>query len=751
MRQRFFQLILILSLVAFVVFPAPSRAQTAKDDKGTRDNPHEVPVCDSPIKIDGKIEESAWEDALLIDIAYEVRPGENIPAPVRTDCLITHDDKNLYVAFKSFDPDPSAIRAHYSDRDNMFSDDWVIILLDTFNDERRCLEFFSNPLGIQADGIEADSGTDTSWDAIWDCAGRITDWGYAVEMEIPFSALRFQRTDGEQVWGIDAIRSYPRSVRHHLGAFPRDRNNNCYLCQAIKIKGFEGVSPGRNIEIAPTFTAISSDERPSLPGGGMQNVRKDADLGLTTRWGMTPNLTLGFTANPDFSQVEADALQLDINEPFALYYSEKRPFFTEGIDFFETPMNLTAIYTRTMHDPSWGVKLSGKEGANTIGAYIVRDEVTNLIFPGNQGSESTSLAMETTASVFRYKRDIGNNYTFGLLGTDREGDEYHNRVFGFDGNIRITDKDRIYFQALGSSTSYPAQVAAEFGQPEESLSGGVLDLTYSRNTRNWDILAGFTDIGDDFRADLGYIPQVGYRSYYVTNYYSWIAKPGDWFSNLRVMGKVDNMEDRDGNLLYRAMVADFTYEGPMQSYIQARYKRFREGYLGREYDQNYYHLDSDMYITSNFYGAIRFVFGDRIDYANSRLGKRFQVRPNINANISRNLKVSLDHTYERLTVDEGKLYTANISQGKIIYQLNARTFVRAIFQYRNYDYAADLYTYEIDPKYRRLSSQLLFSYKINPQTVLFLGYSDNYLGSHVFSLTQSERTFFAKVGYAWSL
>jgi hypothetical protein len=204
-----------------------------------------------------------------------------------------------------------------------------------------------------------------------------------------------------------------------MGLFPRDRSNNCYMCQALKIKGFEGASPGRNIEINPTLIGARTDHRPDFPGGDFEKRDQDAEAGLTARWGMTPNLTLSLTANPDFSQVEADAMQLDINQPFALFFPERRPFFTEGTDFFGALKNI--IYTRTIRDPSWGIKLTGKEGNHTIGAYALRDGVTNFIFPGSQGSSSASLDRSNMSSVFRYKLDLGSRYTVGLIATDREG------------------------------------------------------------------------------------------------------------------------------------------------------------------------------------------------------------------------------------------------------------------------------------------------------------------------------------------
>ena len=415
--------------------------------------PYRVPFASSAVVLDGVLDEQAWADALVIDVNFEVSPGENVPAPVKTEVLLAYDKDTLYAAFRCYDPEPSKIRARIRDHDDMGGDDWVALILDSFNDERRCLEYFSNPLGAKGDAIEYPTGGDSSWDAIWDCAGRIHDWGWAVEMAIPFSQISFQRKDGPQIWGFDAVRRYPRNLPHHIGAFPRDRNNNCYMCQAIKIEGFDGASPGRNIEFIPTITAGRTDSRDQMPDGEMSKESQDAEFGLTARWGITPNMTFNFTANPDFSQVEADARQLDINEPFALSYDEKRPFFTEGADFFDT--SLDVVYTRTMRDPNWGLKLTGKEGTNTIGAYVIQDDLTNLIFPGSQSSSGDTMFVDNTSSVFRYKRDLGSRYTIGAIATDREATDYFNRVAGVDGRLLLTGKDALSFVALGSSTDYP--------------------------------------------------------------------------------------------------------------------------------------------------------------------------------------------------------------------------------------------------------------------------------------------------------
>jgi hypothetical protein len=354
---------------------------------------------------------------------------------------------------------------------------------------------------VQRDGLETIGG-DISWDAIWASAGRIHDQGYTVEIAIPFSSLQFQRSTGPQVWGLDISRWYPRSQRHRLGLVPIDRNNNSYQNQFMKIRGFVGIKPGRNIEVVPTLTGINTDARADLPDGDFANVTRKLDPGVTVKWGATANLTFSGTVNPDFSQVEADSRQLDINQPFALFYQEKRPFFTEGADFFSSPFRV--IYTRTLRNPVWGLKLSGKEGANTVGAYYVRDDLTNLIFPGSQGSGADSLRQESSALVLRYKRDLGNKYTLGALFTGRSGDDYFNRVYGFDGQARFTNRDKVTFQFLGSSTRYPGDVAARFSQPAAAFSGRALQLEYDHQARNLNFWVGYEDVGDLFRADLGY-------------------------------------------------------------------------------------------------------------------------------------------------------------------------------------------------------------------------------------------------------
>lgn len=742
----------VMCLIVYFLFLPISlygQALNGITGSGTSSTPFDVPKTTQQITVDAILNEQAWQNALMFELKYEVRPGENVTPPVKTEVLLTYDLENLYAAFRCYDPNPSAIRAHFRDRDTLGGDDWVALILDTFNDERRSLDFIVTAQGVQFDQIESQSGDDPGWDTIWDCASKITELGYVVEIAIPFSSIRFQRADGPQIWGFDAVRRYPRDHAYQIGLFPRDRSNNCYLCQAVKIKGFEGASPGRNIEISPTTTAFRTDERKDFPYGDLQKRGQEGEFGITTRWGITPNMTLNFTANPDFSQVEADARQLDINQPFALFFPERRPFFTEGTDFFSTLERI--IHTRTIRNPSWGVKLTGKEKSNTFGAYIMRDELTNLIFPGSQGSSSKSLGMENTSSVLRYKRDFGSRYTAGLIVTDRESENYFNRVYGFDLDFRFTPTNQIQLLVLGSNTKYPNDVANDYDQSIGSFKDRLISFEYDHYTRTWGWWADYEEAGSKFRADLGYYPRVGYRNAEGGLLYTWNARPNMWWSQFRAGAEVNYFEDQDGNLLNERASLWFAYSGTQQSNLFFRGWKEREAFNSQEFDLTYFFIQGGLWPTSTLQiGAFTF-FGDQIDYSNTRIGGMRRISPWLTYNLGKHIRFSFNHTNEKMKVQKKRLYTANISQLTAVYQFNVRTFFRSILQYVDYDYNPSNYTFDIDSKYKRFFTQLLFSYKFNPRTVLFLGYSDNYSGDQNIKLTQANRTFFIKLGYAWVL
>lgn len=714
----------------------------------TKEKVFNVTPAVSKITVDGILDEKAWEKTLTLELTNEISPGENIPPPVKTQCLVTYDNTHFYVAFRAYDPQPDKIRAHLGDRDKVWQDDLVAIVLDTFNDNNRAFGFFVNPLGIQIDEIWSNGGSsfDGSWDAIWKSAGRITDFGYVVEIAIPFQAIQFQPSSEKKTWGFVPLRVYSRSQRNNISLFHHNRSQECMICQFPRLTGFKDISGGKKFELDPTVTGFRTNQREDFPAGPLAKSEEKYEVGISGRWAFTSNLTFSGALNPDFSQVEADAAQLDVNTQFALYYEEKRPFFLEGIDFFKT--HTDAVYTRTVADPQWGIKLSGKEGKNAFGLFVTRDRITNLLFPGAESSYSTSLDQGCFSSVLRYRRDIGSSSTLGVLVTDREGDDYHNRLAGVDGLLRISKSDIISFQVLGSSTAYPEAEAGAFGQDTGTIYGSALNLSYTRAKRSYSWKVIYNDFSPSFRADLGFIPQVDYRKLTVGAGYTWWGKKESFFTRINIEGDLAQTLDHDGNLLEKKAEANCIFEGPLQSLLLVNAGARKLVFSGIPFNQVY----SSMLFQIKPTGTLEFytflVLGDELDYDHARAGKILNVIPEIVFHLGKHFKLSLSYSYSRLQVEGKRLFLARLPQGYLEYHFSKKLFFRGILQYTDIKRNPDLYSYEVDPRFKKLFTQLLLSYKLNPRTVLFLGYTDNFLGFNHIGLTRSSNTFFAKVGYA---
>ncbi|MGE5343968.1 MAG: DUF5916 domain-containing protein [Candidatus Omnitrophota bacterium] len=700
---------------------------------------------------DGVLDDAIWQKALKLELNYEVRPGENTTPPVKTEVFIAYSKTYLYVGVMAYDPDPSKIRANLTDRDNIADNDWVSIRLDTFNDQRRSYTFKCNPLGIQSDSMDTDSNFDKSWDAIWGSGGRILSNGYAIEMAIPLSSIRFQDKAGEQIWGFNMTRRYPRNFSYYIDFVPWDRNFSCTLCQMAKIIGFEGVKVGKNIELDPSISYLCTQERDEFTNKWVGN-KNQLNLGLTAHWGITPNMVLSATANPDFSQVEADSAQLDINTQFALYYEEKRPFFMEGANIFDTRVANWKLYnpvdTRALADPDWGFKLTGKQGPHTIGLFSVQDHLTNILIPGSDGSVATSLITKSIGSVLRYRLDIGQTSTVGFLVTDREGDHYYNRLVGADSYFRINNKKYVKAQFLSTWTSYPTDTRTEFCQSPGVITGSLLDLVFRHEGRNLGYYVTYRQASPGFRADLGYMPHVGYRNTNAVITFSSWKGPGNWYTYMYLTPSVEYETDFDNRLLQKNVKLAYYYEGPHQISYFVEGSLGKKSYNGFIFDISRVRNIFEIQPGANWQFYAGFDFGKQVDFENTRQGANIVFNPGGIWRIGRHFSINLDYIAEWFSVGGESLYTAKVNNLKLIYQFNARAFLRVILQYVDYKYNVDSYTYPMGSQFKSLFSQILFSYKLNPQTMLFLGYSDDSYGREQIRLKQTNRTFFLKIGYA---
>jgi len=722
-------------------------AQSAKPPRET----FSLTLATSEIRVDGVLDEPAWQQATVIPVTTEWNPGDNTPALVRTESLVTFDADTLYIAFRAYDPDPSQIRAHYADRDTPFLDDTVGWMLDTYNDRRRGYQFRVNPLGVQMDAIssDVDFSEDWSFDLIWDSAGRITDEGYIVEVAIPMKQLRFPRADGEMTWGFLAMRDYPRSSRHRLRSTYNDRDLGCFVCQLQSVDGLRDLSVGRNLELTPTVTAARDDSRDDFPDGPLVEGEKDLDAGLTVGWGLT-NMTLSATINPDFSQIEADTVQLDVNERFALFFPEKRPFYLEGSDFFDTRLN--AVFTRTVADPDFGLKLTGKQGSNAFGTMVNRDRINNLIFPGNQGSGFASIDQEVDSAVVRYRRDLGERSTLGALYTGRQSDDYSNHVYGLDGSWALGDSDTVRYQVIGSSTAYPDALAIDNGQPLGTFEGLGYDLRYTHNSKDWFWSANYRDLDEDLRADHGFITRVDLKRASVGVNRTFRGEEGSWFRVLDVFVGADRTENQDGTIEENGGDINVSYQGPLQTEISVGLAPNREHFAGVDYDNFRRNLFFQMRPTGDVSYDIYIGAGETIDFVNARQAEFLQISPSLDLNIGRRFRGELDYTWQEFEIpDGGTFLEAELARLRLFYHFNRRTFLRAILQQRSVERDQNLHVVEVEPEVDQFFTQLLFSYKVNARTVLLAGYGDESLGLQDISSTTTGRSIFFKIGYAWIL
>ena len=707
-----------------------------------------VPRITTPPVIDGIVDQLEWSEARVIQVNIEVDPGDNIKAAVTAQALLMEDGEKIYVAFKAQDPDPDQIRGFYEDRDSGWDGDYMGIILDTFNDERRAFAFQVNPFGVQMDGIydDVNQREDQSWNAIWDSVGQITESGYTVELSIPLKQLRFPANNSAQIWGIDLYRHYPRNRSTMIHSQRIDWDISCYLCQISTLEGFNSLEQSRNLEVIPTLTAASFKKRD--PAIGEWEHDNDPQGSLDLRWGISQDTYLNATINPDFSQVEADSLQLDVNNTFSLFFPERRTFFLDGADYFDTYENL--VHTRNIASPEYGVKLTGKSEKNTYGLVAANDETTNFIIPNSLSSRVASVPeLESKVAIGRYRRDIFENSTFGALVTDRRGSNYSNSVLSIDSTLRPTAQDTISLQAMHSLSEYPNEVQLEH-QQEAELSDNSYVIEYHHNDRSWDWRLGYYNWGEDFRADLGFINRVDFKHIVATVGRTWRWDGQGFFNRIRFAADYDRTEDQSGLELEEETEFFINMNGPLQSFLNGLFGSSSTYWNGKYFDEQFNMINIGFTPSPNLSISSLIRYEDVVDFANTRLGFSKRWGPRINYRFGRHFEIDLRHQLQEFKSDGKPLFEANLTDLRATYQFDARSFVRLIVQYADRERNVENYVRPVDASSINLGTQLLYSYKLNAATRFFIGYSDQGFQNDIYdSIEYTNRTFFAKFSYAW--
>jgi hypothetical protein len=487
-----------------------------------------VPRVEEPgVRVDGRLDEPAWRSAAVLTGFTQSTPAEGIPARERTETLVFYTPRELFIGIRAHASDPSRIRSTLAERDQITADDHVRILLDTFHDRRRAFALFVNPLGIQQDGTFSDgefNGFTFSPDFIFDSRGRLTGEGYEVEIRIPLRSLKFP-SGATQTWGLNVIRVIPAAGAEESWA-PRSRSQPAELAQSGTLSGMHGLRPGRPVEVNPTLTA----RREGTTGeDGFRSGPTEPDLGVNLKYGITSELTLDATVNPDFSTVEADADQITVNERFALSLQEKRPFFLEGADLFNTPEPL--VYTRSIVAPAAGARVTGKVGALNLAWLGALDDA-----PRDAPAAFSPEPARALVQIARLRRDVGRGSTVGLLGTSRETGGAFNRVASLDARIRFGQVYMAGAQLGGSWTRAwaPDAASADSAGPPGARVPVALDdraahigrVFLDRTARRWGYIATLRDVPADFVTETGFVRRTGITELSARNRFSWYGAPG---------------------------------------------------------------------------------------------------------------------------------------------------------------------------------------------------------------------------------
>ena len=709
-----------------------------------------------PIKLDGVLDDAAWGKAVIAKNFSETFPGDQTKPPIAIKAFLTYDDDNLYIGFEIKD-DPASIRASMTDRDNIWQDDYVGILLDTYGENAWCYFIAANPFGIQGDTRIVQGGNeDMGFNLVFDSEGQITEDGYTVEMSIPFRSLRFpdlQRQD----WNVNFWITHPRASRSTYSWAAIDRDDPCWLCQFGTVEGISGVSAGNNLELLPTLVggqagALDDDEDPQSEFVN-ESVKVEPSLGV--KYAFNANVVGDLTINPDFSQVESDVAQIDVNTTFALFYPERRPFFQEGSELYET--EIQTVYTRSINNPDVAGKATGRFGSGNAAYLGAVDAQTPIILPFEEQSGFVD-AGRSVSNIARYKRTFGDGSYVGGLLTDRR---YYvggsGSTIGADGLFRFWNNYALKAQVIASHTAEPNDPDLTddedlqdltFGEngrytavfDGESYSGLATYVELERDSRFWEFDISYRTGTPTFRADAGFVERNSIHIARIENEFDIRPKSGfaDQISPFFNVGYEWNYEG--------VRKDEYAWTG-----FWGRFKGQTNAGVAILLSSNERFKDIDfrginrvnLWLDSNFSDPVKMgaevsvgewiargedipVLGNGFSldfWGTLQLSSRFKIRPWFSYS-------RLDHP------DTGEsIFAGYVGRLRFNYQFTRRLYLRLITQYNEFD--------------KRLEVDPLLTYSVNPFTEFYLGSTHDYqeFENGPSKYIPTSRQYFFKVRY----
>lgn len=685
-----------------------------------------------PPTIDGKLEKSEWENVLSVSNFKTFSPDFGKQASQQTIAYAGYDSQNLYFAFRCYDTEPDKIKTSINSRDNIRPDDWVCINLDSFFDQQSLYAFYVNPNGIQTDSRFAANQEDFSADFIWYSAGQMLPDGYTIEISIPLKSIRYADKDPVTM-SIFFERYVSRLIEHSSYPELDPKLGMAFLVQ-MKPLEFSGLEHYTLFELLPAFTF---SQKYSRVKNDLQKNESKGDVSLTAKYGITSDLILDATYNPDFSQIESDAGQVDVNLRYSLFYAEKRPFFLEGSEIFNVaglgtsevdPLG-TLVHTRTIVNPLTGIKLSGKIRAkNTLAALFSMDEL-----PDDTEGKYASFP------IFRFKRTLSEDSYVGAIYTGRETKDNFNRVAGADGIFRITQSSTLEWNGIFSSTKYPGI--------DKAKDGSVISLRYAKDSRDLNLDFSFKNVSQDFFVETGYLTRNGVLSL------TGLVRP-KFFPSNSFISRIDleafsaQINDKPSEKweTFNHISAQAFIFGSLSAKVKLIYAT--EIFENQKFNTGGFAISFGGQFVKQLSSNITYRRMQSIYYSSSPYqGYSNRINATVTFRPTQNIESYTSFVFSdfRRSADDNLIYEYPIVRERLTYQLNKYLFLRGIVEYNKYK--------------KQLLTDFLVSFTYVPGTVIHLGYGslynktewdepqNRYIASNEFN--ETRRGFFFKMSYLW--
>ncbi len=714
--KRYFSALLIV----FVIAVGLANAQNKETISAVK--------VSAPPTIDGILDEDIWRSQPGISGFRTFIPDYGKELPFATTVWVAYDEENLYYAFRCDDPEPSKIKASVDSRDKIRQDDWVCVNLDSFNDQQTLYCIYVNANGIQMDTRYAAGKEDLGMDLVFYSAATIDDEGYSVEIRLPLKSIRFSNKEP-----VMMAATFERHISRlsTQGTFPPldPDQGMAFLMQMQPIK-YEGVKHYKLFEVLPSVTYANHSRQEE---GILKNVENRPDAGLTLKYGITSQLILDATINPDFSQVEADAGQADANLRYQLFFPEKRPFFQEGNENFQigaigsSPLDpvISLVHTRNIANPLTGIKISGKAGPrNTIAMMYAADRVPEEL--------SETDGNYSHYPVLRFKRSLSDDGYIGVIATAMENRSGSNFVYGADGNIRVNKSTLLEFHTLMSETN--------------KTGGHSLGLNLHSEQRNYDWAVTTKNISEGFSTATGFIERTG-----VTILTGSVTPK--LYPDSKIFRKIDialfsgHLRDNiyDKWETFNSLTLVNMLGGTIRTNI--RYNYSTEIFNNEKFSTSSILFSLTGRMGTKLNGMVSYRFREGVYYPESLQGYGSVFAGELRYLPTEKIHTQINVVYQDLfsRLDESPLFDYLIIRGRITYQINKYLFIRSITEYNDYR--------------RSLTTDLLASFTYIPGTVFHIGYGSRYeykawdgAGySDSERLTEFNRGFFAKFSYLFRL